>query len=58
MERLRLSITATEYEALVRLAERELRPIPDQARAVLRERLQETGLLKTESPAEAVPDAR
>jgi|GEM_PF-5777331 len=46
MEWLRLSLAAHEYEALVRLAEREVRPVPDQARVVLRDRLRRTGLLK------------
>ena len=51
MERLRLSISDQEFEALVRLSKRELRPIPDQARAILRDRLQEAGLLKPAPPA-------
>lgn len=48
MERVKVTLDYQEYEALVKLAERELRPVPDQVRAVLRDRLRKLGLLKKE----------
>jgi hypothetical protein len=48
MERIRIMLEDTEYAALVRLSECELRPLPDQVRAIVRERLRQTGLLNHE----------
>ncbi len=45
MERLRVDVEPVEYRALARLAERELRPIPDQAHHLLREALRREGVL-------------
>jgi hypothetical protein len=39
MQRVRIVLTENEYSALVRLAERDLRPLPDEVRAVVRDRL-------------------
>ena len=55
MERIRVTLAPSEYTALARLAERELRPVPDEIRAIVRERLREAGLLIEDSvsrPAE------
>lgn len=53
-ERIRLDLEADEYEALLALARRELRPLPDQARYLLRQALRRRGLLpSTPAPAEA-----
>ena len=36
-----------EFQALVALSKRELRPVPDQVRMILRDRLRRAGLLTT-----------
>ena len=46
MERIRLDFDAAEFEALSRLAERHLRPIPNEARHLVREALRHAGLLQ------------
>ena len=51
MERVKVLLDEREFSALVRLAERELRPVPDQIRAVLRERLRAEGLLEQKQEA-------
>lgn len=48
MERVKLTLDEKEYSALVKLAERELRPVPDQVRAILRERLRRLKLLEVQ----------
>jgi hypothetical protein len=46
MERVRLDFDASEFEALSRLAERHLRPVPNEARHIVRVALQAAGLLR------------
>jgi hypothetical protein len=46
MERLQLYLDSAEYAALARLAEQDLRPIPNEARHLVREALVEVGLLQ------------
>jgi len=55
MERLKLTLDEREYRALAALADRELRPIPDQARAIIRERLHQAGFLAFAGSPSAVP---
>ena len=45
MEYVRSPFEPAEYEALSRLAERDLRPIPNEVRHIVREALQQAGLL-------------
>jgi hypothetical protein len=45
MERIRVVLDAAEYRGLAQLAEQELRAVPDQARHLLRQALQRSGLL-------------
>jgi hypothetical protein len=45
MQRVRLELDPDEYRGLVRLSEREIRPVSDQARFIVRERLEAVGLL-------------
>ena len=45
MERLKLELDPAEYTALSRLAERDLRPVPQQARHLVREALRQAGAL-------------
>ena len=47
VERLKLDLDPAEYTALSRLAERDLRPVPQQARHLVREALRGAGLLGT-----------
>lgn len=53
MERIKVLLPPTEYTALVELAERELRPIPNQVRVIVREALIRRGLLQSEEPRQA-----
>lgn len=46
MERVRLDFDSSEFEALSMLAERNLRPIPNEARHLVRLALQDAGLLR------------
>lgn len=57
-ERLRLLVSADEYRALSELSDQELRSIPDQARALIRERLRELALLPKAEPLAEASDAR
>ena len=54
MERLRIELDSDEFEALSCLAERDLRPMPCQARHIVRAALQQAGLLR--SIAESEPE--
>jgi hypothetical protein len=45
MERVRVDLEPAEFKGLVRLSERELRPVPAQIRHLVREALNELGLL-------------
>ncbi len=54
MERVKVTLEDSEYSALLRLAERELRGVSDQARHIVRSELARQGLLKTAAPPEAV----
>lgn len=45
MDQVRVLLEPAEYQALAELAEQELRPIPNQVRAILRDRLVAAGLL-------------
>jgi hypothetical protein len=45
MERVKVDLEPKEYSGLVRLSERELRPVPDQVRFLVREALTGAGLL-------------
>jgi hypothetical protein len=56
MERVRLDFDATEFEALSRLADRNLRPIPNEARHIVRQALQDAGLLRQSSESTDAPD--
>ncbi len=49
MERVKVPLSAQEFAALARLAEHEVRPIPDEIRAIVRERLRVAGLLSLEA---------
>jgi hypothetical protein len=46
VEHVRSPFEPTEYEALSRLAERNLRPVPNEVRYIVREALQRAGLLE------------
>ena len=46
MERVRLDFDTAEFEALSRLADRNLRRIPNEARHIVRQALQDAGLLR------------
>jgi hypothetical protein len=45
MQRVRLELEPDEYGGLVRLSEREIRPVADQARYILRRGLEAAGVL-------------
>lgn len=45
MERVKITLEDDEYRAVVKLSERELRSVPEQIRATVRERLRRAGLL-------------
>jgi hypothetical protein len=47
MERIRVELDSSEYRGLAKLAERELRAVPAQARHLLRQALERDGLLET-----------
>jgi hypothetical protein len=49
MDRIRIDLDPTEFEALAALSARELRPIPTQARVIVRQALKKSGLLKSQS---------
>jgi len=51
MERLRIELDSDEFEALSCLAERDLRPMPSQARHIVRAALQQEGLLRPSATA-------
>jgi hypothetical protein len=56
VEYVRSPFESAEYEALSRLAERNLRPVPNEVRYVVREALRQAGLLTETAdrrPAEA-----
>lgn len=46
MERVKVELTPAEYTALARLCDKELRPIPDQVRLLVRRELEKQGLLQ------------
>lgn len=48
MERIKVTLDEAEFSALVQLSERELRPVSEQVRAIVRQRLRRTGLLAAE----------
>lgn len=48
MERIRIELSPAEYDSLARFAERELRPLPDQVRHLVRQALRRRGLLREE----------
>lgn len=50
MQRVRLDLGPDEYRALVRLSERDIRPVPDQVRFLVRQAVEAAGLLP---PAQA-----
>jgi len=49
MQRLRVLLEPSEFDALQQLSEREVRPVLDQARVIIRDKLIEEGLLKEPS---------
>lgn len=51
MERVKVTLDDAEYKAIVKLSERELRPVSEQIRAIIRERLRRTGLLNERQEA-------
>ncbi len=53
VDSIRLQLTPQEYQALARLADHDLRPIPDTARYVIRQTLVRRGLLVKAQPKEA-----
>jgi hypothetical protein len=53
MEKLRVDLDPVEFEALARLAERDLRPVPCEARHLVREALRHAGLLRSTDECEA-----
>ena len=54
MERIKVQLDDSEFSALVRLAEQELRSVPDQARLAVRDHLQRNGWLDAESSKKTV----
>jgi hypothetical protein len=56
VEYIRVSLDPAEYEALARLAERDLRPVPQEARHLVREALREVGLLHSEGEGKAAEE--
>ena len=46
MEYVRSPFEPAEFEALSRLAERNIRPVPNEVRYIVREALEQAGLLK------------
>jgi len=58
MELLRVRLADEEYEALAKLCAEQLRPLPDQARILIRQELRKQGLLQIETPAGATTGAR
>ena len=54
MERVRLDFDSAEFEALSRLAEQHLRPVPNEARHIVRQALQQAGLLGRPSDLTAI----
>lgn len=56
LERVRILLDNAEYSAILKLADRELRGVSDQARHIVRRELERLGYLET-TPAtpEAVP---
>jgi hypothetical protein len=57
MERVRLDLDRVEYDALARLAEQRLRPLPLEARHIVREALQHAGLLQPPKTERGAADA-
>jgi hypothetical protein len=53
IERIRVPLGDKEYSALCVLADRELRAVPDQIRAIIREQLRREGLLKDENKSQS-----
>ena len=51
----KVTISQAEWNALAELAERELRPVNDQVRLILREALVKRGLLKAEDDRQRQP---
>lgn len=54
MERVNVPFEDDEYSALLRLCEREVRPIANQVRVIVRDRLREIGLLELPQTDNAV----
>jgi hypothetical protein len=54
MQRVRLELEPDEYNGLVRLSKREIRPVPAQARYIVRRELEAAGVL---SPGTALSDS-
>jgi hypothetical protein len=46
MQRVRLELEPDEYHGLVRLSEKEIRPVSDQARFIVRQGLEAAGFLE------------
>lgn len=55
MQRIKVELSDEEFEALANLCDQELRPIPDQVRAVLRDRLRQVGLLPADGNRAQAP---
>jgi len=55
VERLKIPLDEHEYRALILLAQAELRPISDQAHAIIRTRLRQLGLLDADRPVVSDP---
>ena len=53
--RLRVTLDDAEYSALLKLADRELRGVPDQARHIVRRELERLGYLEATTTKEAAP---
>lgn len=51
MQRVRIELEPDEYSGLVRLSEQEIRPVSDQARYIVRQRLETAGILKPLGPS-------
>ncbi len=57
-QRLKVPLSEEEFEALCHLSEKDLRPLPDEVRAIVRERLARAGLLaKTTATQKGVSHA-
>ena len=58
MEYVRSPFEPAEFEALARLAERNIRPVPNEVRRIVRDALRDAGLLTPVDELQPVESAR